>query len=64
MLVIYILLYFAFTLKNFFQQGLMTFEDEKLESAINSLKATQKLCNASEDDLIDNLKNKFRKKVS
>ena len=41
----------------------MTFEDEKLESAINSLKATQKLCNATDDDFVDQFKNKFRKKV-
>ena len=41
----------------------MTFEDEKLEMAINSLKATQKLCSSTDDDLVDQFKNKFRKKV-
>ncbi|CAK8683340.1 unnamed protein product [Clavelina lepadiformis] len=47
-----------------FMQGLMTFEEEKLEKAITALKSTQKLCNSAEEDLIDNLKNKFRKKTS
>ena len=47
-----------------FQQALMTFEDEKLDLAITSLKATQKLCNSADQDLVDNLKNRFRKKVT
>ncbi|XP_078494520.1 tetratricopeptide repeat protein 39C [Ciona intestinalis] len=46
-----------------FMQGLMSFEDDKLEEAVTALKSTQKLCNNAEEDLLDVLKNKFRKKA-
>uniref|UniRef100_F7AZ43 Tetratricopeptide repeat protein 39C n=1 Tax=Ciona intestinalis TaxID=7719 RepID=F7AZ43_CIOIN len=46
-----------------FMQGLMSFEDDKLEEAVTALKSTQKLCNNAEDDILDVLKNKFRKKA-
>ena len=42
----------------------MTFEDKKLEIAINALKATQKLCASPDDDVIENIRNRFKKKVS
>ena len=42
----------------------MTFEDKKLEIAINALKATQKLCASPDEDVIENIRNRFKKKVS
>lgn len=44
-----------------FLNGLMTFEDEKLNLAVDELKATQKLCSAH-DEAFNTIKSKFSKK--
>jgi len=42
----------------------MSYEDERLESAISCLKETQKLCHAAEEESFFSFRKRFAKKVA
>lgn len=47
----------------FWQNAMMTFEEEKMQLACDDLKATEKLCESDEAGVIETIKNKIKKNV-
>lgn len=48
----------------YFQTAMMTFEEEKMQTAYDDLKATERLCERENIGVIETLKNKIKRSVS
>lgn len=50
--------------KTFLQNAMMTFEEEKMQTACDDLKTTEKLCESDSAGVIETIRNKIKKSVS
>lgn len=46
------------------QNAMMTFEEEKMQTACDDLRTTEKLCESDSTGVIETIKNKIKKSVS
>lgn len=46
------------------QNAMMTFEEEKMQTACDDLRTTEKLCESDSAGVIETIKNKIKKSVS
>lgn len=46
------------------QNAVMTFEEEKMQTAFEDLKSTERLCESENGSVIETIKNKIKRSVS